>query len=145
MTANEQKMGFEGLIYYGAAGSTAGSLIPETRDMTINFDTEDGDTTSRQADGLPPIEAGQVTVRKWSMDFGMNVVPGNSIQAAIVAAAYAGNPIAFRSKDFATGKGYDGDVIVKFKHGQPLKGEQSLDFTVRPTKQGGRWPPSLYS
>jgi len=140
----EQKMGYEGLIYYGAAGTTAGTLIPETGDMSITFDIETGDTTTRNADGSIPIETSQTTGRKWSMDFNCLNVPGNAVIAALLAASFTGTPIAFRDKDYVSGKGYDGDVIVSHKSGRPLKGQQTIDFTVRPTKAGGRPIPSLY-
>ncbi|WP_254512855.1 hypothetical protein [Anatilimnocola floriformis] len=140
MPANEQKMGFEGQIFYGVAGNTAGSLIPETRDMSMTYSTDKGNTTARNAAGTIPIETERVTTRKWQFDFNMLSVPGNEVQAAILAASYAGSPIAFRSKDFAAGKGYDGDVIIEHKLGKPLRGEQTYDVTVKPTRSAGREP-----
>lgn len=141
----DQKMGFEGLIYYGATpGTLAATRIPETRDMSETFATDKGNTTVREADGsgnpLKPIETESVTVLKYQFDFQVLNVPGNAVIAALIAASFAGNAIAFRTKDFATGKGYDGDVILEHKLGVSLRGEQTLDFTAKPSRDGGRRP-----
>jgi len=53
---------------------------------------------------------------------------------ALLAAAVAGTPVAIRMKDRNAGKGYDGDCIVKYDHGVPLKGEQTVDFTFTPNR-----------
>jgi hypothetical protein len=140
MADNEQKMAFEGLIYYGVKGATAATLIPETRDMSMTFATDKGNTTTRQDDGSVPIETERVTVRKFQFDFQTLNNPTNAVIAALLAASFAGTPVAFRSKDFTTGKGYDGDVILEHKHGLSLRGEQTLDFTAKPTKSAGRNP-----
>ena len=42
-----KKMGFEGKIYYGTAGSTASNELTNSRDITYGFDTGDGETTVR--------------------------------------------------------------------------------------------------
>jgi hypothetical protein len=142
----DQKMSFEGLIYYGTVGSRpgAGGLIPETRDMSMTYSTDKGNTTVRAVDGsgnpLIPIETENVTVRKWQFDFQTLNVPENAIIAALLAASFAGTPIAFRTKDYAAGKGFDGDVILEHKQGISLRGEQTLDFTAKPTRAGGRLP-----
>lgn len=142
----DQKMSFEGLAYYGTVGSTpgAGGLIPETRDMSMTFTSEKGSTTVREVDGsgnpVVPVETENVTVLKWQFDFQTLNVPGNAIIAALLAASFAGTPIALRTKDFASGKGYDGDVILEHKQGLSLRGEQTLDFTAKPTRAGGRRP-----
>lgn len=146
MAANEQKMGFEGLTLYGVAGATATNVVPETRDCTITYATDKGNTTVKNAPGgtpVIPIETERVTVRKWQYDFNILNVPGNAIVAALLAASFAGTPIALRLKDFVAGKGYDGDVILEHKHGKPLRGEQTLDFTCKPTRSAGR-DPQLY-
>lgn len=139
----DQKMGFEGLTYYGPAGTTAPTEVPETRDCTITYSTDKGNTTVKETvAGVPviPIETENVTIRKWQYDFNALNVPGNAVIAALLAASFAGTPIALRLKDFATGKGYDGDVILEHKDGKPLRGEQTLDFTAKPTRAGGRRP-----
>lgn len=141
----DQKMGFEGSAYYGGTpGVEATTPIPETRDMTETFDADEGDTTVREYDGggnpLIPVETAAKTKLKWGFDFQTLNVPGNAVIAAMLAASYAGTAIAFRTKDFAAGKGFNGDVTLKHKFTRSLSGEQTIDWTCKPTRAGGRRP-----
>lgn len=133
-------MGFEGRTYYGAAGATGSTEFP-ARDVTITFDYDKGDTTERNS-GTSPIETGDVTVRKWSCTFNMLNRASDSTLEAMMVAAMGGTPVALRLKDHSSGKGFDGDVILKVTNGQPLRGEQTLDFTAEPN--GRSRVPSLY-
>jgi hypothetical protein len=127
-----KKMGFEGLIYYGVQGAEGTTLINNSRDITESFDIGEGDTTERGAGTSPPIETSRVTSRKYGIEWQMLNKTSDTTLAALIAAAVAGTPVAIRTKSHATGKGYDGDMNVKFKKGIPLKGEQTLDFTGTP-------------
>ena len=127
-----KKMGFEGLIYQGVPGSTAASLIENSRDITESFDIGEGDTTVRGAGTSPPIETSRVTSRKFGIEWQMTEKSDDTILIALKAAAIAGTPVAIRTKAFSTGTGYDGDMNIKFKKGKPLKGEQTLDFSGTP-------------
>ena len=56
--------------------------------------------------------------------------PDNPAVIFFRAAAATGAPIALRNKDYASGKGYDGDVTLGESEGEPLGGEQTLEFTA---------------
>lgn len=127
-----KKMGFEGKIYYGPAGTQAPTEIGNSRDITESFDIGEGPTTVRGTSGNPPIETSRVVSRKYGIDWQMTYKSDDATLLALMAAAAAGNPVAIRTKSFATGKGYDGDMNVKWKHGKPLNGEQTLDFSGTP-------------
>lgn len=127
-----KKMGFEGLAYYGVAGSTAATLLTNTRDMAYNLATDKGDTTVRGDGTAPPIGTSRVTRRNFTITFNMVNKEGDTALEAMRVAAYAGTPVAIRMKDYASGKGYDGDVILECDHGKPLGGEQTYDFTAEP-------------
>src|SRR5687767_4149335 len=127
-----KKMGFEGEIFYGPAGTTGPTKITNSRDITETFDTGEGETTVRGVGTSPPIETSRVTSRKYGIEWQMVYKSDDTTLLALIAAAVAGNPVAIRTKSFATGKGYDGDMNVKYKHGKPLKGEQTLDFSGTP-------------
>ena len=127
-----KKMGFEGLLYYGAAGSTGSSQIENVRDITETFDIGEGDTTVKGDGGAPPIETSRVVSRKYSIDWQMLYKSNDTIFLALMAAAVAGTPVAIRSEAYASGLGFDGDMNIKWKHGKPLKGEQTIDFTGTP-------------
>lgn len=137
------KMGFEGLIYYGAAGSTASTQLTNIRDETYTFEKEDGDTTVRGDGSAVPIETMTPVLRRVSLEWTMINKPADTELAAMLTAAYACTAIAIRTKDRSGGKGFDGDVYLTVEHGKPFKGEQTYRFTATPTLEGGRTP-SLY-
>lgn len=129
------KMGFEGEIYYGAAGSTAASKLTNSRDITYNVDPEKGETTVRGAGSTPPINTERVTALGVSIEWQMLNKTTDSDLAALVTAAVAGTPVAIRTKSHSTGKGFDGDVNLTVRRGKPYKGEQTLDFTATPNDE----------
>ena len=127
------KMGFQGLLYYGTAGSTASTAITNSRDISITGGNEKGPTTTRGDGSTPPIVTSQVTARTWSCDWTMLEKTDDTTLEALKVAAAAGSPVALRLKDYSGGKGFDGDVILTHKTGKPLAGEQTHDFTADPT------------
>lgn len=136
-----KRMGFEGKLYYGVAGSTASTEVTNSRDITYNLTTDKGDTTGRDS-GSPPIETMRVTIRKISISFTMLNKASDATLASLLAAAYAGTAVALRTKDHSTGSGFDGDVILEVNQGKPLRGEQTYEFTAVPTEENRT--PSLY-
>lgn len=123
------KMGFEGLIYRGTAGSTAATQVVNHRDVTIELKPEYGDT-SRKGTGAGPVKMSkEVCAIDWSLKMNMINRTDDTSLTAFRAAAIAGSPIAIRTKDHASGVGYDGDCNVEMNLGQPFKGEQTFDFT----------------
>lgn len=137
------KMGFEGIAYYGVAGSTAATAITDSADISETFEVEKGNTTVRGNSSSPPIETEDVTVRKYSVEITMLNRSTDTVLEALRVAAAAGTPVALRMKDYAAGKGFDGDVTLSMTHGKPLRGEQTIQFTATPTRQSGR-DPQLY-
>ena len=56
-----------------------------------------------------------------------------------MASAMGGTPLALRTKDYAAGKGVDGDFLIfKADKKQPLKEGQKVDWSAKPTPLGGR-------
>lgn len=138
----EQIMGFEGLLYYGVAGATATTLLENTRDITTKLDVERGDTTVRGDSTQPPIKTSRVTARVIGMEFVMVNDKTDAALAALKAAAHSGTPVALRGKDYASGKGPDGDFNLSYSHPWPLAGEQVITFTAEPDRSYGRTPQS---
>lgn len=126
------KMGFEGQLFYGTAGSTAATQITNCRDIAYNVDTETGETTTRGDGSAPPIKTERVTGRMVDITWQMLNKTTDTSLTALIAAAVAGNPVAIRTKSYSSGLGFDGDVILKFKLNKPLKGEQTYDWTATP-------------
>ena len=141
--ATHFKMGFEGLVYYGAAGSTAATQLQNTGDINYVLSHERGDSTVRGDSSAPPIKTESVTARVAAVEFQMkNYASDTSLEAIRVASA-AGTAVAIRTKDHSAGKGFDGDCHVEVSHPYPLAGEQVVTITCTPTRDGGRMP-SLY-
>jgi len=137
------KMGFEGLVYRGTAGSTATTLLENIKDVSYNLDIEKGNTTVRGDSTTIPIETEDVSVRKVSIEFNMINDTTDTDLETIRAAAFAGTIIALRLKDHSSGKGFDGDVTLSVGNSLPLAGEQDISFTATPSRSSGR-SPSLY-
>lgn len=128
----DKRLGFEGLLYYGVAGSEATSEIPGTRDISESFPKEMADTSKRPVGGGLVRNSEATAAVGYECTFQTLNDTGNATIAALKAAAIAGTPVAFRSKQYSTGTGFDGDVNVQMERGVPYKGEQTLDFTVTP-------------
>jgi len=138
--AKETKMGFEGVLNYGAAGSTASTPLTNCRDVTYTFTPEKGDTSVR-GDGTGPIvNSSRVVAIAHSLTFNMVNKSDDSSLAALLVAAAAGTPVALRGEDYSGGKGPDFDYTLEVSNGQPYKGEQTFDFTAEPTDESGRDP-----
>lgn len=135
-----QKMGYEGILYYGAAGATASTQLTNTRDITVEIDHETGDTTVRGDSSGPPIVTASVTARVVSLEFQMVNDTADAALEALRAAAAAGTPVALRGKDHAAGKGPDADFVITISKPWPLKGEQVVSIKATPTRQSGRAP-----
>jgi len=138
--SKETKMGFEGLLYYGVAGSTAATQITNARDITLSFTPEKGDTTVRGDGSSPVVNSGRVVAIDHTLSFQMVNKSDDATLTALLTAAAAGTPVALRGKDYSAGKGPDFDYILEVSKGQPYKGEQTIDFTCTPTDEEGRDP-----
>lgn len=134
------KMGWQGLLYYGAAGSTAATLLENVRDVKIDLGTETGDTTVRGDSSVPPIETGDVVKRMCGIEWNMINDDTDSALAAMLTAAAAGTGVALRGKDYSSGKGPDADFTLSVTRGEPIGGEQTYDFVAKPSRSYGRTP-----
>lgn len=133
--AKTQRMSFEGLAYYGAAGSTASTLIENRIDLTIETDPQMADTTVAGDGTAPPVEAEDVATIKFSCTLVMPNDTADAVVTALKTAAAAGSQVALRLKDYSFGKGYDGDVNVKMSDNRSLKDKQALSFTLTPNNK----------
>jgi hypothetical protein len=126
------KKGWQGRVFSGTAGSTAATLLENTKDMSETKDTDKSNTTVRGQGLVPPVETESTSIRKWSFEWTMVNRASDTALEAIRTAEATGTPIALRTRDAVDGKGYDGDVNISSTHGMPLNGEQTLVFTATP-------------
>lgn len=140
-------MGFEGLAYYGVAGSTAATLLENAKDITFALSSNKGNTTVRGDSTAAPIETQRTTMNIAAITIQMlNDKTDTALEALRQAAAGQGpdgNGVAIRLKDYSSGKGFDGDCEVEASQPYPLDGEQVIDFTLTPSRSYGR-APQLY-
>ncbi|MEN0109300.1 MAG: hypothetical protein AAF805_01130 [Planctomycetota bacterium] len=136
-----QKMGFEGQLLYGPAGSTGQTLLENSRDITLTYSQEKGDTTVRGDGTAPPTGTELVTKIMVGVEFQMVNDSTDTALEALKVAATNGAPVALRGRDYAAGKGPDADFILEGPSAPwPLNGEQVVTFTASPTRSEGRNP-----
>jgi len=138
MPTNLTKMSFHGLLYYGAAGSTASTLLENVTEVTISMESNTEEITPRGDSTGPPVEDAAVTKIVPGLEFTMLLKSDDTSQAAMRTAAAAGTPVALRGLDYAAGKGPDFDYFLTVENGQPENGKQTLKYTAKVTSQGGR-------
>lgn len=134
------KMGFEGLLYYGTAGSTAATLLTNCQDIKFDLDVERGNTTVRGTSTSPPVKTSSVTALVVGIEWTMINDITDTALAALKTAVGAGAGVALRGKDYTSGKGPDADFTLKMSNPWPLEGEQAITFTAEPCRDYGRAP-----
>lgn len=137
------KSGYQGVIYYGTAGSTAATQITNVEDLNYNTDIEKVETTTRgDSTSIPKKVEVPVTLTAeitWSMFMSTT----DATLTALVAAERTGTPVAIRTKSYASGTGFDGDCILSLTNEMTLKGQHKFNFTASPTDSAGRtWLPN---
>src|SRR6188768_2171758 len=103
-----RRIGLEGKLYWGAAGSTGSTELTIVRDASYKFDPDKADV----ADRASIINYKRVTGVSFTLDFETNNDDSNTFVAAARAAAAAGTLIAFRTRDKTSGWGVDGDFSI---------------------------------
>lgn len=128
------KMSYHALFKYGAAGSTASTVITNIRDKKIDLEPQVASTTEAGDGTEVPIDTEEVTSLKVSFEWTMLEKDNDATLAALKSAAMSGTPVALRTQDYESGLGYDGDVILKMSANKPLNGEASITFTATPNR-----------
>jgi len=131
-----KRMGFEGVLKWGVAGSTASTSLLIARDFSYKFENTEADVSDRSSI-IALMDVGQV---KFSIEFEVNNDNSNAFISALRIAAATGAAMALATEDFATGWGVDGDFIVSDDEGIPLADAQRLKITASPTDKNTRVP-----
>ena len=130
------RMGINGKLYYGAAGSTAATEVTNCRDLSYSVEPTRGDTSKRAS----PFKLSQIAMMALSVEWEMVLDTGDATLTALRAAAVAGTPVALRTRDHAAGYGVDCDWNLSMSKGEPLEGSQTVKFTAEPDSSEGRVP-----
>ena len=131
-----KRMGFEGILLWGTAGTTGSTPLTIARDVGYRFEPTEADTSDRTS----KIEMTDVAMIKFAIDFEINNQDTDPFIAALRTAAATGGAIALRTRDKAAGWGVDADFIVGDDESQPLKDAQRLRVVCKPTDKAGRLP-----
>ena len=97
-----KKMGYESLLYYGAAGSTAATQITNCRDVNYNVTPQTAPTTVKGAGSSPPIETVRVVGRQAQLTWTMLDKSDDSTLTALRAAAANGTIFAAHTTQVLT-------------------------------------------
>lgn len=133
-------MGYEGLLYEGAAGSQASTQITNATDVDYEVGVQTGSTTVRGNGSSVPIETGEATQLSGKLTFTMIMNTSDSSLVALLAAAATGAPRALRYIRSSGLLGLDADCILSAKQGSPLNGEGTVEFTVEKLSKSSRTP-----
>ncbi len=125
-----KKMGYQGLLYYGAKGGTASTLLSKRVDASYDMDVETGSTTSAGNGIDVPINTGEATALTGKVTFNMIHETTDTALVSLIAAAATGNPVALRFIRSTGLLGLDADCVIKCTQGAPLKGEETIDIEV---------------
>jgi hypothetical protein len=123
-----RRVGFEGKLYWGAAGATAPTELTIARDVSYKFDPQLADVSDRES----IIEYERVAKVKFGLEFEVNNNDSNAFVAAVRVCAAAGTTMAFRTRDKTSGWGCDGDFNIALDESQPLKDAQRIKVVASP-------------
>lgn len=131
MTTPTKKMGYQGILYYGAAGATASTQVTNCKDLSYSYGPVTEDTTVRGDGSTVPIRTARPVARELKdLSWTMIEKSDDTTLTALKSAAANGSVIALRTKSYSSGTGFDGDVYIECTNGQPLGGAQTWDFKV---------------
>jgi len=136
MSDKNRKMGIEGKLYYGVAGSTPGDTEVHCRDLSYTIEPTRAEVNSRAS----IIELSRVAMIKVGLEWEMNNDVDDATLTALKAAAVAGTLVALKTCDYASGWGMDADFNLSMSKAEPLQDAQRVRFTAEPDPSAGRVP-----
>lgn len=125
------KLGLEGKLYFGPAGTTANTELKNAKDVTLNLESSEADVTTRANNGW---RATVAALKDATIEFSMVWDTENAGFAAIKNAYFNNTAIALAILDGENGEGLDADfAITKFNREEPLEEAMSVSVTAKPT------------
>ena len=133
--ATQIKLGNEAKLYYGPAGSSAGTSNEFTiiRNATLNLSADEVDITDRNSANWKGFMAGLLDA---SVDIEINNDSSDGGYQDLRAAFIGRTAIALLILDEESGEGLDADFIVTgFTRNEQAAQAQTVSITVRPYNQ----------
>jgi len=123
------KIGLEGKLYRGTAGSTAGTEITNAKDVALKLNMSEADHARRGDAGWDSTSVATIGAE---LTFGMVYDSADASFVALKNAALNRTPLAFANLDGTGGKGMDADfVITGFGRDEPLKAGMTVPVTCK--------------
>lgn len=135
-----KKKGYEGILYYGTAGTTAATQLTNCEDLNYDTEPELVETTVRGSGSSVPIKVEDAVAMSATITWSMLHDVTDTALIALLAAARTGAAVALRTKSYSSGLGFDGDCVLTVTHEMTLKGASKFNFTGHPSDQSGRTP-----
>ena len=128
-------MGIQGVCYVGVAGTTPTSLLNDDQKVELSIKNGVAKWATR---GKPRKDSGYTDQEITAT---MTVVKNNTNVSFLKLQACAQNrtPVAIKSLDVLGGYGIDCDWLIEsYKEGQPIDGNDTIDFELATNEQQGR-------
>lgn len=130
-------LGFDAVLYRGAAGTTAATEVANVKDVTPNMETNQIDVTTRATNGWRAWASG---LKDATLEIQVQYDPTDADYQAFHQSFLTNTPIALFVSD-GLGSGLDADWICSNESDpQPLEEAIVSTFTFKPTTKGGRAP-----
>lgn len=128
------KIGLEAKLFYGVAGTQAGSEAKNVKDVSLSLEAGAADITTRAAQGWRVKKA---TLKEGSLEYEMNYDPEDALCTTVMSNFLAGSAMAFFVTD-GSGTGLDADwTLTNCSIEQPLEEAITVSVTAEPTNIGG--------
>ncbi len=121
------RLGLNGKLYVGTAGSQANTELDNAKDVTITLDKAMADTSRRSGGGW---RSQKPTLKNCAIEFVMFDDPADGNLATIRDAFLNDTTISLWARDAATGEGPDADFnVAQFNRNESL--EEGIQYNVR--------------
>jgi len=137
----KSRAGWERILYKGAAGATAATLVDRVVDVDVNKDVTRVETTDRGDGTIVPIETHQVVSRQCEVTFTLRYYDSDAKIADLIAAAETGADRAIKVVRRTGGlTEVDADVNLSYSSPGKLKDGMLVEFTAQLSQDSGRTP-----
>jgi len=124
------RTGISGILYYGAAGSSASTEATNVRDVTLDLKRDEAEATTRAHDGWKAYLGG---LKDITLDWESNWDSADAFILACLASFLNGTAIALKCLDVSGGEGVDGDFqVMSFNRAEPNSGVMAVKITAKP-------------
>jgi predicted secreted protein len=124
------RIGINGKLYYGVAGTAAATEATNVRDVTFDPKRDEVDATTRQHGGWKAYLGG---LKDFSIEWESNWDSADAFILACLNSFLGGTAIALKCLDTTAGEGADGDFqIMGLAQSQPNSGVMSVKITAKP-------------